>query len=226
MSETDTATISPDAVADQTETSSSPNASLLGGAKTEGVAADATDAANAATTIADATKADGDGEGEDGDADKPEAITPESYGDFTLPDGIAVDENIVGEFKGIAAEAGLSKDQAQKLVDLRVKQVQAEQAAWQKTQETWVNEVKADKEFGGDNLPANLAVAAKALDQFGTPQLRQLLDAYGIGNHPEMVRFVYRVGKGMSEDSPVNVKSPAAGQRDPAKVLFPNTPST
>lgn len=222
MSETDTATISPDAVAVQTETAPAPSASLLGGAKTEAVAADATDAASAATTIADDAKTEGEGEAKDGESDKPEPITPESYGDFTLPEGIAVDEAIIGDFKGIAAEANLTKDQAQKLVDLRVKQVQAEQAAWQKTQETWVNEVKTDQEIGGENLVQNLSIASKALDQFGTPQLRALLDAYGIGNHPEMVRFVYRVGKGMSEDGPVNVKSAAAGQRTAGDILYPS----
>jgi hypothetical protein len=59
---------------------------------------------------------------------------------------------------------------------------------------------KTDQEFGGEKLSENLSVAKKALDAFGTPELRKLLDDSGLGNHPEVIRMMYRAGKAISED--------------------------
>jgi hypothetical protein len=46
-------------------------------------------------------------------------------------------------------------------------------------------------------------VAKKALDAFGTTELRSLLNESGLGNHPEVIRFMFRAGKAISEDSMV-----------------------
>jgi hypothetical protein len=46
-------------------------------------------------------------------------------------------------------------------------------------------------------------VAKKALDAFGTAELRSLLNESGLGNHPEVIRFMFRAGKAISEDSMV-----------------------
>jgi hypothetical protein len=59
---------------------------------------------------------------------------------------------------------------------------------------------KQDKEFGGPALAENLSVAKKALDAFGTAELRTLLNESGLGNHPEIVRLFFRAGKAISED--------------------------
>ena len=60
--------------------------------------------------------------------------------------------------------------------------------AWQKTTEQWAADVKADKEIGGDNLISNLSAAQRALDQFGTPELKEYLNTTGLGNHPDLVK--------------------------------------
>ena len=81
--------------------------------------------------------------------------------------------------------------------------------------------MKTDAEIGGDKLPENLAVARKALETFGTPELKALLNESGLGNHPEVIRFFYRSGKAISEDRVI--RGGAAGQpTDPAKRMFPN----
>lgn len=49
----------------------------------------------------------------------------------------------------------------------------------------WVASAKADAEFGGEKLAANLATAKKALDTFGSTELRTLLNQSGLGDHPE-----------------------------------------
>jgi hypothetical protein len=65
----------------------------------------------------------------------------------------------------------------------------------------WSAAVQADKELGGEQLAENLAVARKALNTLGSPQLLQLLDKSGLGNHPDLVRAFFRAGRMMAEDA-------------------------
>ena len=64
---------------------------------------------------------------------------------------------------------------------------------------TWEKAAKADKEFGGADFDKNVAQAVKAIEVFGTPELRTLLDESGLGSHPEVIRFAMRAAKGISE---------------------------
>lgn len=82
------------------------------------------------------------------------------------------------------------------------------------------NDVRADKEIGGDKLTANIGMAQKALDQFGTPELRTYLEQTGLGNHPDLVRCFMKIGKSMGEDSMVMAGN--GGQRSAAEVLYGN----
>ena len=150
---------------------------------------------------------------------------PEAYEDFSVPEGVELDAELLGEFKDVAKELNLPQDAAQKVTDLGVKLAQKWAAEHQQaTSEMfadWKGRAETDKEFGGDALPANLAVAKKAVDQFGTPELRELLDVHRLGDNPEVIRFMFRVGKAISEDTFVagGKSSPA---QDAAKTLFPN----
>ncbi len=146
----------------------------------------AVDAA-ASTTGAPATAAD------------PVVDQPIEYTDFTLPEGYDLG-NLGDEFKNIAKEYKLTQEQAQKLVDLDVKRSQAYQESIKQAAVAWQEASKADKEFGGDSLDENMGLAKKALDTFGTPELKTLLDQSGLGNHPEIIRAFYRAGKAISED--------------------------
>lgn len=146
-------------------------------------------------------KKDGEGEGEKKDGDKADAITPESYGDFTTPEGMPVNETILGEFKTVAAELKLPKEAAQKLVDLQVKNVQAQMEQWKHTRQTWVAELKADKEYGGDNFNKTIHKANMALRQFDKDGgfLKALKGTFE--NHPETVKFLARVHDALGEDA-------------------------
>ena len=44
-------------------------------------------------------------------------------------------------------------------------------------------------------------IAKKSLEAFGSDSLKSLLQETGFGNHPEIIRFMYRAGKAISEDS-------------------------
>lgn len=156
------------------------------------------------------------------DDGKPQGA-PEKYEFKPSEDGIEFDASVLASFSEVAKELNLPQEAAQKVLDKMgpvIAARQAEQVQAIKTE--WLTTSQADKEFGGDKLGENLAVAKKALDAFGTPELRTLLQESGMGNHPEVVRFMFRAGKAISEDGFVAGTRKGAAQNDPAKTLFPN----
>ncbi|ELE9701334.1 peptidase [Enterobacter kobei] len=156
------------------------------------------------------------------DKEQKQEGAPEKY-EFKPAEGQELDTAALEQFEPIARELNLSNEQAQKMVDLygtkilpMVQQQQAE--AWQKTTEQWAEDVKADKEIGGDKLTANLSAAQRALDLFGSPALKEYLEGTGLGNHPELVKTFIKIGKAMSEDGMVDGSN--QGQRSAAEVLY------
>ncbi|MES0236458.1 peptidase [Citrobacter sedlakii] len=169
---------------------------------------------------ADDKKQEGDKPAEKKDDDKPEGA-PEKY-EFQAAEGVELDTEALKEFEPVAREMNLTNEQAQKLVDVYPKILagvqQRQVEAWQQTTEQWAADVKADKEIGGDKLPSNLSAAQRALDQFGTPELKEYLNTTGLGNHPDLVKTFVKIGKAMSEDSMVTGGND--GQRSAAEVLY------
>ena len=98
---------------------------------------------------------------------------------------------------------------------------QAEMNQWVEQQKSWVDDAKSDTEFGGDKFDQSISVAVKARDSFGTPEFNEMLDSSGLGNHPEMIRFLNRVGKQISEDGVIVGGSSISNQSREA-VLYPS----
>ena len=152
---------------------------------------------------------------------KPEAKAPAEYADFKMPEGVEADTETLKEFRGIAKEMDLTQEQAQKLVDLQTKMVQASAKAqidaFDAMGKEWAEQTK--KELG-TNLKTELAFAAKARDQFASKELIQLLDESKMGNHPQVVKFFVAIGKAISEDNPASGKT--ASKKDPLAAMYPS----
>ena len=147
---------------------------------------------------------------------------PESY-EFKAPEGTQFDDAVLGAFSEVAKELNLPQDQAQKVLDKMAPVIAARQAEqFETARNDWAEAAKTDKEFGGEKLTENLGVAKKALDTFATPELRALLDASGLGNHPEVIRVFYRAGKAISEDRFVGGKQGQQAQQTVAQRMYPN----
>lgn len=163
---------------------------------------------------------------------KPDAETAnassEAY-ELKAPEGRTIDPEVLGSFSDVARELNLSKDAAQTVLDRLVPKMAERQAAQlEALRSQWTDASKADKEFGGERLPENLSVARKALESFGSPELRSLLNESGLGNHPEIIRFMVRAGRAISEDRFVgNSEGAAPGRGAPkdfsaaASALYP-----
>lgn len=151
---------------------------------------------------------------------------PEKY-EFKSPEGKQFDAEVLTTYSEVARELNLSQEAAQRVLDaMAPKMAERQVAQIEAIRNGWAESSKGDKEFGGEKLSENLSVAKKALDAFGTNELRTLLNESGLGNHPEVIRFMYRAGQAISEDRMVNgTKAPArnAGPRsfnDLADALY------
>lgn len=170
------------------------------------------------------TQAPGDVKpGEKAPEQKPVEGAPEAYAAFTAPEGTTYTDGMLSAFGEAAKEANLSQESAQKLLDkLAPAYAKLSSDHIETAKATWTAASQADKEFGGPKLAENIAVANKALSEFGTPELFALLKDTGLSNHPEVIRAFYRAGKAISEDRFVAGKSEPSKQRDP-RDLFPNS---
>lgn len=172
----------------------------------------------------DAGKTDGkEGDGKpEGDA---AADKPVEYAAFDMPEGVTVDEEALGKFKPIAQELGLDQSKAQKLVTMYA-EMQTEQAkAFADQVSQWGDDARNDKEIGGAKFDESLKTAITGLNAFGSPELTDLLNTTGLGNHPEVIRFCHRVGTALQEDKTLAPGAAAGKQLSAGQVLFDNPTS-
>jgi hypothetical protein len=166
----------------------------------------------------------------DQNGEQAKANAPEVY-EFKAQEGREFDPEVIKSFSEIAKELDLPQDAAQKVLDkVAPKILERQMQALETVRNEWAESARTDKEFGGDKLNDNLVVAKKALDSFGSPELRKLLNESGLGNHPEMIRMMYRAGKAISEDRFVGgtrggQKSGPKGFNDLASALYSNQQS-
>lgn len=166
----------------------------------------------------------------DGEA-PPDAIDPadevpeDGRYDFSLPEGMALDSKLAEAMSPVLKDIGLTRGQAQALAGALAAHRQAEAGngakEWADIQTGWVNSARKDAEIGGARWDASVTTAQGALARFGTPGLRAFLTESGGGNHPEVIRFMARVGNAIAEDRP---ESGGAGARplEAAHLLFPS----
>lgn len=173
----------------------------------------ATEETQTTEKAAEATKA--------ADETKPEGA-PEKY---EFQDADKYDQSVLATFSDAAKEANLSQDAAQKLLAKVAPALEQRiESQVESVQNEWTESSKTDKEFGGEKLKENLGIAKKALDQFGSPELKKFLDDSGLGNHPEVIRMLWKVGKAISEDTFVGgAPGTTKGTVDAANVLYDNT---
>jgi hypothetical protein len=174
-------------------------------------AADTTSAAAADSTTSTTTESNGtpgDAGAAAGEAKKEGGETEAIEYEVTAPEGIELDAASVDQFKALAKELNLPKDKAEQLAAIAVQREVARRQAFEQQIQDWRDQSQADPELGKDE---NLAAARKAIDTFGTPELKAMLDTSGLGNHPEVIRLAMKVGKLISEDSFVQANRPGAG---------------
>lgn len=150
---------------------------------------------------------------------KPGEVAPldlAAYADLKLPEGLVADEALFGEFKSLAAEAGIPPEAATKLLPFAEKLATAQLTRFQeaataefsKQQGDWVTELKSMPEFQGEALERNTAFLGRLMDEFGSPEARAYLDSTGAGNNPAIVKMLLSMGQALVEGDPTPVGDP------------------
>jgi len=158
------------------------------------------------------------------DADK---VPEDGKYTLTMPEGVEVDQELLDALGPDLKELNLTNGQAQKLADKFAK-VQQDRVAkrtkeWGERVQKWADDAKADKDIGGDKWDGTVTAARRAIDNLGTPALKEYLEVTGGGNHPEVIRIFAKVGSMIREDDPAGGGAGGSGKpADPAHVLFPN----
>ncbi len=206
---------------------------------TETHADDAADGAAATGQDADDGDVQPDGTaeaGQDAEAEEqPEAGeeadegAPEAY-EFTLPEGFdGLDQEAMAAAEPLLRAKNVDQKTAQQFVDIVAgtiqRQVQRAQQgiAEQREQRSaeWLEELQADKEFGGAKFDANTAGVRGVIEKFGDTDpdfvfpeghvsagqpvpggaVKKLLSEAGIGNARPIIMMLHRLAKATGEDS-------------------------
>lgn len=204
---------------------------VVAGAGTDTVAAGAgtdTVAGNDTAAGADTTSGTDTNSGTD-------SLSAASY-DFTLPAGFSDNVELTSEAKTVMAAAGVAPDKAQGLIDLFGKAVKAnadaQVAAHTTQQQAWLTEIGSMPEFTGPTRETSLASIGKLFDEFGTPEAKTALNAYGVGNNPALVKMMLKIASVVNEGGPSGGGRPVGtpnGKRAPATVgqsLYPDAGKT
>lgn len=146
--------------------------------------------------------------------------------ELKVPKETLLPESVVEDITAIAKEQGLSNDQAQKMLDMQSEALsQYSQTLSQQFNEqvtTWGEEIKADKELGGDNLTASAEYAKRAVTEFAGEEFLQELDTTGYGNHPKLFKMLVNIGKELEASDLVVTGSQGNDSKSFADKFYPN----
>ena len=141
-----------------------------------------------------------------GEEPKAEPEKAEPY-TLTAPEGYPISEKELSDFNRHCLEVGMTKEQAEKSLEMLHSNFKATQEAFEAQRRDWVAEIKSDKEFGGEKFSASVADAKRALAQFDADgAVRTMLDATGYGDNPAVIRLFARIGRAMGEDRMIGGK--------------------
>lgn len=153
-------------------------------------------------------------------------VTDVKY-DFKFPEGVEVDTETLGKAVEMFKADGLKPEQAQKYVDLYTgvisKALENERNSvmsnYNKITSDWKEETM--RELGAD-AQNKLVFVAKALNAYGTPELRAILNQSKIGDNYEVVKFLMKVGQRLTEDKFVEPNKEGTGVAKDISILYPS----
>lgn len=163
--------------------------------------------------------------------DKP-AGAPTDYGDFTVPEGITLTQESLDQAKTLFKDAGLSKESAQRFMDMHTAAVKAMAEGpanlWRETQETWIEELRSDPAIGrgidDGTVGASISKMISLLPDAEASAMREAFNFTGAGNHPAIVRGLHKLSKLMTEPGHVQGRPAPQGKERPsgAHAIYPN----
>jgi len=123
---------------------------------------------------------------------------PEQASDYQFGD----ENGELDGFRDFAYDTGLTQEQANNILNMYSDiQEEEENNHNDAIEELRTTSTMALQKEWGKNFDGKMDYAKRAFAQFATPELSQLMDKTGLGNHPEMLRTFAKVGEILGEDS-------------------------
>lgn len=157
---------------------------------------------------------------------KPASSTePVDYA-LELPEKSPISADHVKLLVDIARTHAIAPDAAQLLLtnqhELALQLADHNRTSWAEQVETWGKAINEDKDLGGERLKTTVSHARAALAAYWAPEFMTMLDESGLGNHPDFIRGLAKLGRSMSEPgAPIN-GGPSKGK--PGSTIFTNSP--
>lgn len=156
-------------------------------------------------------------------------VVPLTVEDIKLPEGFELQPDLTSKFVELFNGEMDPKEKAQALVDLHTETIrkasEASSEAWDNMQTEWKDAVKADPDIGGAKLQPTLTNVGKLLDEFGTPDLKDVFDLTGAGNNIHMIKFLNVIANKLTEGSYQpggNPSNAADSEEAKAQRMFPS----
>lgn len=155
---------------------------------------------------------------------KDQKKAPATY-ELTVPDDAKrfVTDADLERFEAIARENDWTQEEAAAALTEELEHAQTRQA---KAIETWEAETKADKTYGGKNLPETQRLANLAIDRVypkGHPEREPFLaflKESGGGVNLRAVKFFANLGRMMGEDTPSSGRSTSSSSAEKADKFY------
>ena len=123
------------------------------------------------------------------------------YAAIVLPENSPISQDALAAFKQMATQVNLPAKALGQWLSYEENRLQtAADQAQKSQQEQLKNWARQTQETFGPQWQEEVSKAVRAADAFGGPQLRQLLEETGLGNHPVMVRTFHAVAQRICED--------------------------
>jgi hypothetical protein len=173
-----------------------------------------------------------------------EPVVP-TYEPFTLPEGLSIQPEKLDGYTTILGKHGLTQEAGQELLGLYIAERQRDAVdtlaqqhqAFADMRKGWADQAKTDPEIGNANHNTAMDAVATVRDRF-VPQSGPVREAFdkmlsttGVGDHPEFLRFVARIGAALREPAPPLPGRPPPdvgrrpGGRNGAAVIYDNPTS-
>lgn len=130
--------------------------------------------------------------------------TADKY-EVKFKDTVTLDQNFATEFKDVAFKSGILPKQAQALADwFSQANEQSEAKFAEQIKVQTEKNINALKEEWGVAFDNKLRTAQKVVAKFGDEKINAFIENSGLGNNPDFIKFVAKIGETFKEDSEVN----------------------
>ena len=127
--------------------------------------------------------------------------SPDGY-ELSKVEGFEINEDAAGFFKGLFHSAGLNQSQVEKLYGGFAEHIKGAMGADAESVKQQMEEEdrQLHKEWG-ETYDSNFKLAERAAEEFGGEEFVKFLDESGYKGHPQMMKFLAKIGELNDEDN-------------------------